>query len=378
MLVIKYILVLLSFLQYIQSEVFWRGHFIWFMLWVILFHLNWFYLDHVKYKRLNNILLSILAIINILMLPTIPFMMLGLLTIELREAFTRQVSLILLGLLTLGVSIMLYLTQAALAYEYILYSIGAVIVCGYITEQNAQVNDQQKQLYAYQKQLADSNEKLISLKAQMIAMEEIHTLNERNRISRDLHDSVGHTLSTIVIQLAAIAKLTEESSPQASSMLTHLQEFAKEGLKSVRSVIHELKPSHYQKIAFIEKVHHIINDFERNSPIKVFFNNNQLLWELTPEQELLIIRGIQEFLSNSSKHSQATEVRIRCHFTDSSLILTMTDNGKGTDNIQPQMGISGMKERTKLLGGKINIKSSINQGFTIRIILPKHGGIINE
>ena len=135
--------------------------------------------------------------------------------------------------------------------------------------------------------------------------------------------------------------MTEEELPQASAMLKQLHHFTKEGLSNVRQVIHQLKPKHYQKFAFIEQVHHIISDFEHHSPIKVYFNTKQLLWSLSPEQELLFMSAIQEFLSNSRKHSHANEVRIQCHFTDSSVILTMKDNGKGTDSIKPQIGSKG-------------------------------------
>ena len=101
--------------------------------------------------------------------------------------------------------------------------------------------------------------------------------------------------------------------------------------------------------------------------------HNDMRWLLNEEQEQLLFRAIQEFLVNTTKHTQATEVRIHHHFTDTSVILTMQDNGEGTDAINPQMGLTGMEERAKLLGGKVTIQSATNAGFKVRIALPKGG-----
>lgn len=370
-------MLLLSVLQFIPLEDFWQTEFVWFFVWIIFFHVGWFYLENKKYKMINCVVLCLLAFINILLLPVLPVMMLGILTMDLRQNYSRKMSIVLISILSLSIMIYWVNTSSWAGSEYLVYTLGIIILSFFIMEQYMLVKNQESQLYNFQRRSDELESHVMSLKSQMIAMEEIHTLNERNRISRDLHDSVGHTLSTLVIQLAAISKLTEDSAPEASEMLTQLHQFSKDGLANVRQVIHELKPQHYTKIAFIEQVHNIISDFELNSSIRVYFNNNQLLWELSPEQEVVFIRTIQEFLSNSNKHSGATEVRIQCHFTDSSVILTMADNGRGTDEIKPQMGLTGMKERTKLLGGRVQVQSSINKGFKIRIVLPKGGHLID-
>ncbi len=160
-------------------------------------------------------------------------------------------------------------------------------------------------------------------------------------------------------------------------MVEELHQFTKDGLTNVREVIHEMKPNDYRRVAFIDRLQVLIQNFEKNTKIQIIFNTNESLWLLNEEQEMLIYRAIQEFLGNSSKHSSATEVRIQYHYTPSSIILTLHDNGKGTDSIVPKMGLSGMKERVKLLGGKITIQSASGEGFRIRIVLPK-GGFLND
>lgn len=370
---IKGILLILSLFQFIIQDTFWQNNFYWLFLWVIAFQLLWFYLENPRYKKIMLGILTLLAIINVVILPDLPIMMLGVYMIDLREQFTRRHTALVLGMLTLIlIGIWTFLSEWP-AINSIFILMAVFILCAWSTEQSLDIKRQNEARYEYLFTQNEMKTKADLLKAQMQSMEEVYKLNERNRISRDLHDSVGHTLSTIIIQLAAIRKLTEKSTPEASKMLDELHHFTKRGLANVREVIHKLKPSKHSQIAFVERLNHLIKEFEAKSQIQSYLNTNEMQWTLNEEQEELIYRAVQEFLGNTIKHSQATEVRIQYHFTDSLVILTMRDNGKGTKKIEPQMGLTGMKERAKLLGGKINIQSATSSGFKVRIVLPKGG-----
>jgi len=373
MLTIKIILLVLSLLQYITQASFWQAEFYWLFLWVIAFQILWFYLENRIYKRLMIGVLGMLALINSIVLPNLPLMMLGLYIIDVREQFSRQMTILIAGGLLLGLAGMwTFITQWPASNTLFLLA-GVLVLAVLSTEQGLDLKQRNEERYQQLLAQDELKDKTDLLKSQMSSMEEVYKLNERNRISRDLHDSIGHTLSTIVIQLAAIEKLTEDSNPKAATMLGQLHQFTKKGLTNVREVIHEIKPSHYNRIAFVKQLNHLIKEFEANSQIQVYFNTNEMQWALNEDQESLIYRGVQEFLSNSSKHSQATEIRIQYHFTNSSVILTMQDNGEGTDDIEPQMGLIGMQERANLLGGKMTIQSESGSGFKVRIVLPKGG-----
>src|SRR5690625_7588294 len=101
---------------------------------------------------------------------------------------------------------------------------------------------------------------------------------------------------------------------EASKMLDDLHHFTKRGLANVREVIHKLKTSKHSQIAFVERLNHLIKEFEAKSQIQSYLNTNEMQWTLNEEQEELIYRAVQEFLGNTIKHSQATEVRIQYHF----------------------------------------------------------------
>lgn len=379
MIVIKYLFLLLNLFQLIRIESFWQESFLWFFIWTITCNIQWFFVDNPIYKRILLHMLSLLTLINLFILPSFPILMIAIHLMDTRQQYSRRYTIIYTGLfVTLAILIsLLFNYPVPLSLDNMLLTIAVSFIGILAVEQHSKISTIQSQLYDKSRQLDEQTENLQSLRAQMIAMEEVNTLNERNRISRDLHDSVGHTLSTIAIQLAAIQKLTEKTAPQASDMLKELHQFTREGLDNVRKVIHEMKPKQYQKVAFIDQLQSIIQVFEKNSQIMVYFNYNNLLWDLSVQQEQMIFRAVQEFLGNTTKHTQATEVRILFHFTDDSLILTMKDNGQGTGTIKPQLGILGMQERAKLLSGRVQVQSAINQGFKIRIVLPK-GGYVDD
>jgi len=373
MLKIKGVFLILSLFQYIGQASFWQNSFYWFFIWIVAFHLLWFYIEKPIYKKMMLSGLAFLAIINITVLPSLPILMVGLYMMDVREYFSRPITLMIAGgLLLVLAGVWTFMTQWPLV-SHLFLLVGVMMITIWSAEQALDLKRRNKERYERMLAQNELKDKTDLLKSQMSSMEEVYKLNERNRISRDLHDSVGHTLSTIVIQLAAIEKITKESNPKASNMLSQLHHFTKEGLTNVREVIHEIKPSNYNRIAFVEQLDHLIKEFEANSQVQVYFNTNDTQWALNDDQESLIYRSVQEFLGNTTKHSTASEIRIQYHFTKSSVILTMQDNGEGTDEIEPQMGLTGMQERAKLLDGKVSIQSASGSGFKVRIVLPKGG-----
>lgn len=375
--VIRGLLLMLSVIQMIVEDSFWTGPFYIFFIWIILFQLLWFYIEKPKAKKITLFYLSLLTIINIIFLPDIPYFMIALLIMDIRLEFNLEISLSLLTALAVIQMVIFYALNnyPSVTEAVLLFGLSALTLWG--TNQEVERLKREDERYEFMRVETELKDLSAMLQTKMSGMEEISRITERNRIARDLHDSVGHTISTIVIQLAAIAKLTEQSSPEANKMLKHLHTFAKEGLTKVRQIIHELKPSDYQRLAFTEQLKALIHEFERNSQITVFYNTNPPLWELKEEQQATIYRAVQEFLGNSAKHSHATEIRIQYHFTNTSVILTMQDNGQGTDDFEAQMGLTGMRERAKLIGGKVSIQSASGAGFKVRIVLPK-GGFIHD
>ena len=221
--------------------------------------------------------------------------------------------------------------------------------------------------------LRKSEDKLIKankeLEVYADSIKELTLLEERNRISREIHDSVGHSLSTIIIQLGAIEKIAQSDGEIAASMAVNLRDFAKHGLEEIRKALKELKPKEFKEYETLLIIESLIKDFSKLTGIDVKLGFSKDKWQLDEKTSLVIYRVIQEFLSNSSKHGKPTKINIFIHFDDDYLIITMQDNGIGTDNIEPGMGLTSLTERVKELGGEVKYESGKGKGFLLRIVL---------
>ncbi|MDX5634814.1 sensor histidine kinase, partial [Clostridioides difficile] len=160
------------------------------------------------------------------------------------------------------------------------------------------------------------------------SIEELAILKERNRISREIHDSVGHSLSTTIIQLNAIEKLLKDK-PLIYDLVHELREFVTESFQDVRRAISELKPVEYENYQSLFKIKELVKRFIKLTNINVKLTISKNTWNLSRNQSIALYRLIQESLSNSSMHGKATEIRIFITFNTSNLIITISDNGIG-------------------------------------------------
>ncbi|WP_066673605.1 sensor histidine kinase [Clostridium septicum] len=221
-----------------------------------------------------------------------------------------------------------------------------------------------------------SEEKLIEankeLEVYLQSVEELTLLKERNRISREIHDSVGHTLSTALIQLSAMEAIADKESSSIKGMASNLRGFINESFQDVKRAVRELKPDEYENYQGVLRLQEVCKNFERMSGVEVKVVISKSNWNLTSKQSNHLYRIIQEVLSNSLKHGKATVVKVIMNFTDDEFIISFSDNGVGTDKIvESGVGLKSIKERVEELDGIIDMKSKINTGFFIKVIIPK-------
>ena len=188
---------------------------------------------------------------------------------------------------------------------------------------------------------------------------------ERNRIARDLHDSVGHLLSTLSIQLTALEKITKSRDLDISENIGELKFFTQDGLREVRKIIHDMKVEN--KNNWKNNIEKLIN----NSGIKVNYIVNEETWTLNERQEQAIYRIIQEFITNSQKYADTNKINISLIFSQDSLVLSMKDFGKGCDNFEEKGGLLSIRERVNELHGEMNVESGNNKGFYLQVYIPR-------
>lgn len=201
------------------------------------------------------------------------------------------------------------------------------------------------------------------------SIKELSILKERNRISREIHDSIGHSLSTIIIQLGAIERIAKKDGEAATKMASNLREFSKNGLEEIRKALRELKPKEFKEYETVLTLERLIKEFSKLTGIEVKLGFSKSKFNIDEEVSLVLYRAVQEFLSNSARHGKASKISIFIHFDIKDLIVTMKDNGIGCNVIKPGLGLTSISERVKELGGDFNFESKEGKGFLFRVVL---------
>lgn len=198
-------------------------------------------------------------------------------------------------------------------------------------------------------------------------------LEERNRIARELHDSVTQVLFSLTLNLEAAAGLQDRKPDKAAALVTRSQEMAAEALAEMRSLIFELRPSALQEKGLSSALNNHINLFRRRQGVEVTLT---LEGEerLSPEQELCLYRVAQEALNNVSKHARAGQVSICLSVQDGAATLLVQDDGVGFDPASEagaqSFGMIGMQERLEALDGTLTVTSAPGQGVRILARIP--------
>jgi signal transduction histidine kinase len=219
--------------------------------------------------------------------------------------------------------------------------------------------------------LAQANDRL---RRYALLAENQATLQERNRIAREIHDSVGHALTAQSIQLENVALWLEENRPRAADHLQKARTLGKEALQNVRQSVATMRQAPLQGNALPETLQKLIQEFERTTGIHADLQV-QLSRSLPTEVAIAIYRIVQEATTNIAKHSQATEVHLTLKESLKELELVVEDNGQGFDPTvnTTGFGLQSMRERTEALGGVFELYSQTNRGCRIRLTIPQPG-----
>lgn len=208
------------------------------------------------------------------------------------------------------------------------------------------------------------------------SVEELAVLKERNRISREIHDSVGHALSTTIIQLTAIELMSKKENENISEMVKGLREFVNESFQDVRRAVKELKPSDYDTYEGILRIEELIKNFNKLTGIEVKYSISKYKWSLNSKQITNLYRIVQETLSNSARHGKASKIEVFMNFNESELVTTIRDNGIGCKELKKSgVGIKSIEERVEELKGTVEISTAVGAGFSTKIIISREKDI---
>lgn len=363
---IRYFLIALSALR--NFEIFFGQpvHLASFLLWILLLQLNWFAANKPRTHYLLIGLTVIVGLLSTYLWSSLPVFLMGLSSADMYKYFPQRAKVLVVPYAILGIALAWSLTVFEVA-SFLAVALFLIVIIELMDREN----NLQEEIYKKLKYEEELTSRSAMLSSSLDSQHELGLMQERNRIARDLHDSIGHALSTVIIQLEAIAKLSEDESPKAAEMSLNLRDFTKSSLDDVRTSINHLKPKNYDKFEFIDSLKALVDNYNLSSPIDSYFSFNKPLWTLNSSQQELIYRAIQEFLSNSTKHSNADEIRIFLNYNLESIILSMQDNGQGASEVVEGIGLKSLKERVSLNNGSLQISTAINEGFRTRIVLHK-------
>ncbi|MBE9228893.1 sensor histidine kinase [Phormidium sp. LEGE 05292] len=223
-----------------------------------------------------------------------------------------------------------------------------------------------------------SREKLLlannQLRQYALRIEDQATLQERNRIAREIHDSLGHALTAQSIQLENALLFLPPDAEKTGKFLREAKQLGARALQEVRRSIATLRTHPLQGQSLEVAIAKAINEFQQTTNIKPNYKI-EIFHSISGEISTAIYRIIQESLTNIYKHSAATEINIYLHQTQETIYLEINDNGKGfnPEENTTGFGLQGMRERTSPLGGQFFIVSQPGKGcrITVSIPLPK-------
>ena len=197
---------------------------------------------------------------------------------------------------------------------------------------------------------------------------------ERKRIAREIHDESIQSLSTLALGIDAIAKEKEKLPKDVIRRLKGLRAETNSILDGLRRFSHELRPGVIDQIGLVPALEILIEELHKGNNVKT--NSLEVIGSerrLTTNTELVLFRIAQEALRNVKRHSGATQSAIRLKFTRGKVRLTVSDNGKGFEPpeilsdfaVESKLGLIGMQERTRLLNGKLLVRSWVGRGTTV-------------
>lgn len=188
---------------------------------------------------------------------------------------------------------------------------------------------------------------------------------ERQRLARGLHDEVGQSMTAVLLQLK---RLAANANPEQRTQLAEAQRVVKTSLDDVRRLAQELRPELLDHLGLASALAELAGSFEQRTHMRVRRQLVRDLPPLDPQAELVLYRVAQESLTNVARHAQASEVLLSLERGQGSVVLRVSDNGRGFEPAHVEGGgLRGIRERALIVGGAVAIKPGPDGGVEVRL-----------
>lgn len=215
--------------------------------------------------------------------------------------------------------------------------------------------------------LADSRLELEKLSARLLDIQE----QERRSIARELHDEVGQALEALLVDLGRLSKLPPANEQAMRERISSLKSLAENSVKTVRDIALLLRPSMLDDLGLIPALEWQAREVSRRGEMEVEVHSEMVSEQFPDEIKICVYRLVQEALNNAAAHASAKHAHVSVREGSERLEVEITDDGHGFDPQRMRgMGLLGMEERVKRLGGKLKIESRAGHGTTLVAELP--------
>jgi len=203
-------------------------------------------------------------------------------------------------------------------------------------------------------------------------LEALAVSRERNRLARELHDTVAHALSGLAVQLEAIKTVLPECEESTAQMVDQALATTRTGLTETRRALHDLRSKQLEDLGLSLALRNLCNSAADRASFDIQTEIPTFLPDLAPQTEQVIFRIAQEALENIVRHARATEVVFRVSDHNGTFRLAIQDDGVGflpDDKDNDTLGMQGMRERAASVHGNLTVDSSLQRGTIIQLSL---------
>ncbi len=206
-------------------------------------------------------------------------------------------------------------------------------------------------------------------------VERITLLEERDRLSKDLHDTMGHSYTSIIMGMETLRM--ELKSKEGEQQLDSLLQLARNSMEEVRLYLHQLDLSQ-ESLPLATTLQQLTEEFKKHVKVNVRTRIIGEEYMVSKQSKMTLYRSLQESLTNAVRHGHSTEIIVSLHFEPQQIRLDVQDNGCGVEEWEDGFGLTAMKERVSQSQGRVIVYSKKGEGTLISCVLPKQVQLSNK
>jgi signal transduction histidine kinase len=258
---------------------------------------------------------------------------------------------------------------AADIFPRMLLEAGAMVTAALLIRYRETIVDHQRQLANLHNAVASLSTANHAFQVYADSMEFRSAEKERNRITRELHDSVGYALTNIIMMMNAGKVLCREDSSKLPELFEEARRQADDALRENRRILYRLREIQEMPEGLL-KIRHLAKVFSEATGIEIETSFGNLPLTISDRIDSLLYRVVQEGLTNAFRHGKATKIAISFWNDEKELRVSLRDNGLGAEVIQEGIGLKGMKERLEEFGGTLRAYN-VPDGFNLGVSIPR-------